>query len=253
MPTVSTTGLRAAPEVENAIAQHEAAMNRSRAIPSLVDLGMEELATKPVIWIYNVGPWNHNRWLGSAGRYHIAACPDDKDFIEAVALPERCPEIYPYDETSFRMVTPVETGRFRGEQILGIGAHAGGSSLIPFGVFLSDRNPPSKAEVDAAKKTLAAQYQKLVKEANDAYALGPERAKEIISPEFHFVAARKLKKTAIECRWLENTDAPEERKACFNCGTPYVVGISQCPSCRAILDKVKFDEYVKRGLLPGLA
>ena len=256
MPTMNATPLRANPAIEQAVAQHEAAMNNSRQVPTLDDLGLLESATNPVVFVFNVGPWPHTRAMGDAGRYHIPACPDDKDYIPMnskdipgeIGLPASCPILYPFDETAFRAITPIEKGKHRAQQILGIGPHASGGDLTKLGVFMSEHNPPKKDEVAAAKKILLDTCQKLVREANEAYSLGPDKAKEVINTEFHFRAARMLKKTAAECRWLENTETPEDRALCPGCGEAYRIGIVR-HSCGWIFSREKWEENqgIQRG------
>jgi hypothetical protein len=84
---------------------------------------------------------------------------------------------------------------------------------------------PSAENLAKAHAHLQAKYMELIREADDAYARGPKAVQEIISPDWHFVAARAMKKTEAECPWMKNTEVPAARDECPGCGEIYKVGI----------------------------
>ena len=226
-------------------------MNGSRFIPQSPEI-YRRVAEENRVFIFNVGPWVHKRELGSAGTYTIPACPDGQEYSAAVVIRGVVEEPYPINEAECKVIT--EDGHTVAMQVLGEGPFVPrSSSFRPFGVFISRTQVPSREDIAKAKQALQEKYVELVRLASEAYSHGPREAQEVIRPEWNFLAARALKKTEVECPWLGNTQVPAERKECFNCGTAYKVGIAQCPSCRAILDKQKFEKAVKDGLIAAIA
>ena len=223
MPATGFAAHRPARDVEQQIEAAQRALNASRFIPRTPDL-YREIAEQNKVYLFNVGPWSHRRDLGSAGSFLIKACPDDKPYSEAVTVLGVVEEPYPINEAECKVMT--SSGRDLALQILGTGPFIPRSqSFEPFGVFLSPTEVPSAEALEAAHKRLNDKYRELVKEASDAYAKGPATAETVISPDFHYVAARKLKKSVAECPWLANTQEPEHREACPGCGESYKVGI----------------------------
>lgn len=240
-PTLKVTAQDATREAMN----HQRTMNGSRYVPPMLGM-VQELVAKNKVYIFNVGPWPQQRLMGSLGTFNIQACPKDREYSDPVVIDAIVTELYPINEGEFKRT--MEDGHDIAMQILGVGPHLSPrNSFVPYGVFLSDTKIPSKEKIAEAKGNLNEKFLELVTEADLAYASGPKAAEETIRPETHFVAARALGKTAIDCPWLKNAQVPAERKECFGCGTPYKVGILKC-ACGAVLDKKRYDEAVKAGL-----
>lgn len=237
-------GSHAAPEVENAIAQHVRGMNASRYIPETLEM-YREASIRNRVYIFNVGPWAHVRELGSDGRFVIPACPAGAEYSEPIIINGAFEQPYPINEAECKML--VEKGTDVAFQILGEGPHVSpNSSFRPFGVFISSTEKPSKADLDAARAKLVQKYVELVAEASDAFAMGSDAARNTIRPDWHFVAARALKKTEAECPWLGNTQVPKERQNCPGCGEVYTVGILR-HSCGWFFDKKKWEANQETG------
>lgn len=244
-------GHHAAPDVEAAVLAHTRAMNSSRYIPPTPDI-YREVSEKHRLYIFNVGPWPHVREMGSAGTFRIPACPKGEQYSEPVIVNGVAEEPYPINEAECKIL--MTDGRAMAQQILGEGPMiARSQSFSPYGVFIAASNPPDKDELRAARQKLNEKYVELVGLAQEAFQMGPQAARETIRPEWHFVAARALRKSEAECPWLANTQSPAERNECPGCGTVYKVGIIKCGNCQMILDKKKFDQAVKDGLMAPIA
>lgn len=234
-----------AQEAHRAAMDNQRLMNGSRYAPPMLDM-VERASEQARVYIFNVGPWMQQRLMGSLGTYTIPACPEGKEYSAPVVIEGIVSELYPINEGEFKRT--MEDGYAVAMQVLGVGPHLSPrNSFVPYGVFVSRNERPSKEEITAARAKLAEKFLELVTEADLAYANGPKAAEETIRPETHFVAARALGKTAVDCPWLKNAQVPAERKECFGCGAQYKVGILKC-ACGAVLDKKRYDEAVKNGL-----
>jgi len=221
-------------------------MNKSRFIPPMLDM-VQQVSEKAKIYIFNVGPWAHQRLMGSLGSFIVRACPEGKEYSEPLVLDGIVSELYPINEGEYKRT--MEDGYAIAQQILGVGPHLSPrNSFVPYGVFISRSNPPEKHEIKAAKEKLREKFLELVTEADLAYSQGPKAAEETIRPETHFVAARALRKTEAECAWLKNAQAPAERAECPGCGAVHKVGVMKCRECGFILDQKRYSEAVKAGL-----
>jgi len=221
------------------------AMNASRQIPRLPP-AFREASDATKVYIYNVGPWTQERLMGSLGRFRIAGCPPEKEYTGPLVIDGVVTEYYPVNE--LRMDPLMDEGLYVAQQIIGVGAHLHpANSWVPYGVFLSRSNPPTKEELKEALRELWKKYLQLVAEADSAYSRGPKAAEDTIQPEVHFVAARALRKTVTECPWLRNAELPAQRAACPGCGVTYPVGIMKCRDCGYILDKPAYDKAAKEG------
>lgn len=248
---------------------HQRAMNASRYIPEIPEM-FRKVSEANRVFIYNVGPFTHKRELGSAGTYLIPKCPDGKAYSEPLVIEGIEEEYYPVNEVECQPKPKCgEPGQLAGGapgillamQILGEGPHVHrDSSFRPFGVFISSNvvevkengktrmvPTPTEAELKKANKELDDRCVLMVRLAGEAYAMGPRNAAEVIQPDWHFVAARRLKKTVAECPWMANTSEPDKREECPSCGQVYKVGIMRC-QCWFILDKPRYDKAVKDGL-----
>lgn len=63
-----------------------------------------------------------------------------------------------------------------------------------------------------------------------------------------FIEARILKKTKVECPWLENTEASNDNKMCIaECGTILPINALKCSACGTLqVTQEKFDAELKR-------
>lgn len=252
---------------EAAIQRRQRAMNASRYVPVMPEK-FRKVSDATRVFIYNVGPWSHKREFGDAGSYSIPACPEGQPHSSPLVLNGEEEIPYPVNEVECVMkpkaglpgqLTGSADGMLLAQQIIGVGQHiAPGSSLIPFGVFATrdvewDKKSQSFVLLDdaalaAARIALNGKLTELVRLASEAYAKGPNAFAEIADPDYHFRAARLLKKTTAECPWLANTQAPGARANCSGCGAVYEVGVMKCRECGYILDKERFDAAKKAGM-----
>lgn len=229
------------------------ALNSSRYIP-VPDPLVQKTSEENRIYIFNVGPWSRRRELGSAGIYVIPACPAGREYSDPVIINGLESEPYPINETECAIIPKSgRPGQLRGEgngmllaqQVLGEGPMLPPSaSFRPFGIFLSKTPIPSKQDLDNARAALQKKRVDLVREANDAWA--KDRDKWGTITDLHRTAARDLGKTAVECPWFGETIIPQERKTCPSCGTPYEVGIAECPKCGDVLDADAYRAKMER-------
>ena len=212
---------RAAPEIESQVAAHQRAMNNSRYVPETPDI-YRQISEANKVFIFNVGPWMHKRELGSAGTFIVRPCAAGQEYSEPIVIKGVVEEPYPINEVECKIM-PTE-GMTLANQIIGEGPFIPkSSSFVPFGVFISQTEKPSPKDLVRANNALQQKYLELIQEANTAFSNGPNAANETIRPEWHFVAARALKRTEAECPWLKGSEVGAERQACPSCGATYSV------------------------------
>ena len=247
--------LVSAEEAGRAALQEQRALNASRYIPDMDPL-VQQVSDANRLYIFNVGPWAHQRALGSAGTYFIPACPTDAPHSKALVIQGIENEHYPINEAECATLPKCgRPGQLRGDgagllfaqQILGEGPMLPrNQSLRKFGVFISKTPVPSEADQETARLELRKTQGDLVAEANEIYVTDREHAATLISSEWHRRAALDLGKTPQECPWLGESIMPAERKKCPSCGTPYEVGIAECAKCGDVLDEEKYGEKLAR-------
>jgi len=227
----------AAPEVEREVAEHVRRMNNSRRTQPTPEI-YRQASEQNKLYIFNVGPWSHKRELGSIGSVTIPACLEGQEYSEPIVIPGVAEEPYPINEQENKVL--ITEAPDLANQILGEGPFAAPrSSFVPFGCFVSATKAPTKKDLDLARQKLGQKYVEIIAEANEAWANGATAARDTIRPEWHFTAARILKKSEAECPWLGTAKAPAERKNCPGCGQVYDVGIVR-HSCGWIFDHAKW-------------
>lgn len=227
-----------AAEAAAAATQEQRALNASRFIPGTPDLYRQaSLAAR--VYIFNVGPWSHVRELGSAGSFHIPACPPDREHSAPVVVNGVVEEPYPISEAECKQI--LTDGRQLAGQIIGEGPHISkAASFAPYGVFISETRVPSAEDLAAASERLQKQHARHIREANEAFMSDPANKLGVIQPAWHFVSAHALKKSAAECRWLGESLKPAERDNCPGCGEVYTKGIMR-HSCGWFFDRAKWE------------
>lgn len=247
MPLVGAT------EAGQGMAAQTSALNSSRYVPQM-DPMVKAVSDAHRLYIFNVGPWSHMRMM--PGAYFIPACPPDKDYSEPLVINGIENETYPINETECAVLPKSgRPGQLRGDgsgelfalQILGEGVMLPPSaSLRPFGVFISKTPEPSKEAVQQARLLLRQKRQEIIAEADEFYVIDRANCHKYIQKDWHHRAALDEGKTKEECPWLGAEILPAERKKCASCGTPYEVGIAECPKCGDVLDEDKYAEKLAR-------
>lgn len=238
-------------EGQQAIAALSRRLQRRRVAEILPQVA--ELAKSTPIYIYNVGPRPFVQFMGDLGRFVIQPClktgdkiPDDYkgkvgEYSHPLILPGimtvQCPE----SESSNKVM--MDDGWQVAEGILGIARHMGkDADITMWGVFASRECPPSKADVQAAKLKLQKTYLRLVEEANQAYALGPEQWRNV-RQDMHFQAAHALHKTVAECPFLANTVEAigASKQPCPFCGFGIDPALPKCSNCKEVVNQEAYE------------
>jgi hypothetical protein len=235
-------------DAEKAARTEQMRMNSGRRMPTISPL-QARASDENKVYIYNVGPFQIPRYMGSNGVYTIPPCPEGKAHSEPLVIPGLVTELVINNEHSMRVQS--DDGDYFADQVLGIGVGMKPKeSPVHLGAFRSTLNPPGKEEVAEANRLFRDHCQRKVNEMNDAFAIGPEKVKEIKTPE-HVMMARLLGLTETDCPWLKGSAAPANRETCGGCGKPYVVGIERC-ECGRVLDRPAFIKSVEEGMYPGI-
>lgn len=217
----------------------------NRYVPEIPDI-VAQLAYDTRIFIYNVGPWELRRELGSPGAAIIRACPEGREYSEPFIVLGVEQEPYPFTETECSMIPKAgkllqkggsADGILLAHQILGEGPHLpSGLSFRPFGVFISRTEVPSKEDLSKARAALRERLQLLVKEANDSWADGRDK-KEVIQKDWHQRAAEMLKKGVAECPWMGDRQTGVERIDCPFCMVAIPATVAKCPNCKEVVNQ----------------
>lgn len=215
--------------------------NNSRRLQP-VPASLKKFMDENRLYIHNVGPWSHERSMGSLGTYYIPKCEDGKAYATMTReLPGIVMEPIPVNESTFSYNQ--DDGRYVADQIMGVGSFLNPiNSLMKFGVFISDFEKPTKEELAAAQVELKAHFENLVSEARRAYEQGPAESEGTIRAQ-HRLAALKL--NLPDEAWLKNA-TPTSRQKCPVCGT--MAGNEQimCASCKYIFDETKYKALTNR-------
>lgn len=219
--------------------QHE--MNRGRRLPRIAKSTMKAIET-PAIVIFNVGPWKHERSLGSMGMFTIPACPKGEVYAAMAPLAETVLDFYPKNEQEMAFFE--EDGMYLAEQILGIGAHLSpADSLLHKGVGIAKGLEPTAGELKRANDYLSKTFMKYVRQARAAYAKGPKEYEATVREDPHFLSARAL--NLMDEAFMKATNA-DARQVCPVDGTISNMGIVLCPTCRYIFNEKKYAELKAR-------
>ena len=247
-----------ADQAGRAVQQFVRGQNRSRVMPQSPPM-LQQFSKDNTVHIWNVGPWDHIRELGSAGVFRIAACPEGQEFAGPLSIPGLVEEPIPVDEQHFELRQEPGGGRYIAEQIIGVGMMLRKQdALTHFGVFIGEvmgfpggKIPtPGKAELRKAKDELDEHYRKLIVEAREADAISPSdpRYAEMRGSigERHYQAARSLNLT--DEHWMMAAH-PQGRAKCPFCTAQIDAGAVKCPNCKEIVDAKGYAEL--KTLLKG--
>ena len=232
--------------------------------PAYIPDAIKKESKKLQVYVFNVGPKLLEGNGSSYGRMMIKPCPEGEPHGPALTIPGLPHEYYNKEGNTLDV-------QFHGDgqmtdpgwdfacQVIGGYTDASGkfdgkfltpsNSLEKFGVGISRTWPPLKADVELAKRKMLKRYAELCEEANEAHAMGRFST---ISTDDHFVAARALNKTPKECGWLQFSAAaqPDTRESCPMCGEA-CEGEAVVHKCGFILDKKRYEQMVKDGLIAG--
>ena len=206
----------------------------SRYVPPVMD-SVKKLSEDTQVYIFNVGPWSHQQYVG-AGHFFIPACEEGRQYSEPVIIPGIFSTLYPQDEKTMKRID--EDGYQVALDIVGVGPGlAPTNSLRRYGVDVCRQWPPTKSEVAKAFEALrVGELNSLIAEANSAMAQGPQAAEQTIRARHHQAAAL-LKKTTAECPWMARNAANTSQNVdCKFCGEPMKQNLAKCPNCKEIVN-----------------
>lgn len=239
---------------------------------------VQELSEATKVYIYSVGAWPQQIPMGSLGTYWVQSLPEDRVLVHgdlSVSQPLIVPgvpsEPYPGDGEGRRLYHKPpksdpnrrHTGYHLALEIIGAADKSSRTNdLRQFGLFVStqpEQKPDSptfpqwKKDVEAAQQRLRAKLNSMCADATQAWKNGTFKQQLDQTsggdPESNriFVAARVLKKTKVDCPWLENTVASADNKECIaQCGRILPAGSLQCQcGVRQVTDAV-YDREIKR-------
>lgn len=245
------------------IAARQAALNRAKR-PAYIPKAVIAESDRKKLYIFNVGPKRHEGNGASYGAMMIPAClPVDAEvpkgykgkpgeYSEPLVIPGLPHEYYnkegntldvqfhgdgEMEEPGYDFACQIiggftdHRGQFNGKML------AQRNSLQKFGVGISRVWPPSREDIELARKKMLAEYAVMVNEANEAHALG--KFSSLGATDDYFIAARALGKTAKDCRWMEFSAeaAPRKTKNCPECAEEIMAEARRCRFCGSVFSK----------------
>lgn len=215
------------------------------------------------VHIINVGPWQHENWCGSYGKFILPAhkpelygtkdCPpwQHEDYAEMLSFDRESKEWIPpiasvmaenVIKNEAEMERQTEDGYQFAQEFLGLGRGQNAAfSLIHKGCLMLKGVSPSKKELEQANEALRTECMRLVQEARDLDRDPHPMARQAIVKGVHDEAAHILGLT--DETWLVARN-PESRKACPICTTMVAESALKCPACPFIFDPVKYGEIM---------
>lgn len=178
--------------------------------------------------IYNVGPFRHQRSMGSYGQWTIPACPEGEEISPALEVPYITNDPVAID--MFQMAHRHDSGKKLALDILGVGQfHTPEEDLTKWGCFVAKGEEPTDKEIAGAKKKLNDTYDWLIREADNFYNQGPAAYSNIV--DMHRQAARaRGQKDKPWARGIEQTIN------CTFCGSQVSPVAIICPTCKNSLN-----------------
>jgi len=233
-----------AAEAQRQAAHFQRQMNAQRRVPEL-PTQLKKLSKQQTVHVYNVGPWEHTRHLGTAGTFFIPKCEPGEKFARMAPIDGIPIDLEVKDEKSMALLLEDGGGQYLAEQIVGTGKHlAASASLVKVGVFIGSRigpdAKPTNEELQQAEETLDGYAQDLVVEARRAYETGPKEAENVIRDQHHWAGKRLNLDPKVEL-WMGRKTATL-RASCEGCGTPIDGDPILCPTCKYILDRPRYEK-----------
>jgi hypothetical protein len=201
-------------------------------------------------FIFNVGPKEHIRYMGSFGRFTIPACPEDQEYAGPVVyrgkpgIPSMMPETVVKSvegrtvEYDWNFTTE---GRKFVNDLLGVGAfHDVSDDLTKHGVFLAAGPVPTQAEIAAAKQKIQTLFDERVRLADQRYEVNggmeTNNGKSVYTITEDDVYACKA--LGLDRPWARKN---HQMVPCEGCGSPVAPNAVRCPNpgCGAILNEEK--------------
>lgn len=183
----------------------------------------ESLRRNPPIYIFNIYQKKHTRYLGTLGTFHIPACEDGQKYSAPVVV--KGDYFDEFDRGEGDLGWTYDSGEDVAKDILNERNRDGGD-LSAWGVFISNSEEPTRAELMKAREKLTAKMREVLA-AGDALALQGDQGLAKIQ-EQHRKAAHYLKQHR---SWT--SAEPEAMRDCHGCGAFVRQTLPRCPQCKA--------------------
>lgn len=163
---------------DSVVALREARTKEQELNGSMVytpDSGMFAHDPPHKVYIYNLGPIEHRVERGSAGTFILKPCESGESYALAWTLPSVWRDSYFIEQ---EMKTHAVSGEFMAQDICcpitagGKSWWSFGADLTALGVFWSKSNPPTDAELAAARLKMETTYRKQLSQAASIEAAG---------------------------------------------------------------------------------
>lgn len=200
---------------------------------------LEQAENGPKKYIFNIFNLEHTRSLGSLGIFHIPAVETHGSDRPQDWEPYSRPLVVPYlileawdrggGQTSF---SPWQADVVVAD-ILGMKEGHAANDLRNYGVFVSDKEVPTKAELEKAKALLIKRMTEDLREGDKLWA-GDVKSRNQVG-HIHRRAARYLNQAR---EWDAALIAQASCPFCDNSIQPHAL---KCPHCSEILDEVRYN------------
>lgn len=198
---------------------------------SIYELPPELQVVGATVKIFNVGPWRHQKSMGSYGQWTIHPCEKGERHSIATEVPYITND--PVHVDMFQMAHRHDSGRKLAADILGIGQfHTPGENLTIWGVFISAGDEPTDAEIGEANKKLLRTFDQLIAEADNYWNQGPSEYKNVT--EVHRLAAEK--RGQMNKPWARGV---VEMMKCPVCATNIDPEAAICGICKVVINQEK--------------
>lgn len=229
-------------------------LNRQTNVPPMPP-AMAAAMEQNKVYIFNVGPKQWSRPMGSLGSFIIPACELGERYSKALmyrgseGLPSIIPEtvVKTVEGTTIEMAWNFDTeGKKLAMDIVGFGAfHAEDEDLRPYGVFIAGGPVPTELEIDEANARLNDRYDKLVRAADQMFQVngGMQTGDNGVSyPGITQDHVEAVKALGLDRPWARINKRME---SCPACARPIPVGAIRCThaECGAVLDEEKARKF----------
>ena len=212
---------------------------KARNQKDIFELPIElQLAGKP-IRIFNVGPFRHQRSMGSYGQFTIHKCEEGQSYSDPTEIPYITNDPVHLDMT--QMAHRHDSGRRLAADILGVGQfHTPGEDLTKWGVFIAASDEPTPEELEQAHRKLNMTYDYLIQEADSYYNQGPSEYRNVT--DMHRIAAKARGQK--DKPWARGV---QEQLVCSICGSGVSPVAAICPVCKNVINAQKVIDAKLKG------
>jgi hypothetical protein len=212
------------------------------ALPSVVNTSIpimsvnsDMLKKSPPVYLFNVGPEQHEVTRGGLGTFIVPPCPKGERVSKALVISGIYPEQLNAGE---QIITNYQTGEDIANDILGIHStlptkHEFTTNLQWKGVFVSHNERPIDEEIVAAKSKRAELLDWFIEDGDRRSLVGPGENGMAGIGINHRNAVQERKQK----RGWASVAVPQDE--CPACGSAIKAGIAVCPHCSAVIDEDK--------------